>query len=117
MPASRATAIAIGRLPVLSAATMPKNAPMIMHPSSAMFVPPERPVTTPPRAANAMGVASLSVVARTPAPMRTSRLTAAPRRSSEGLGRRAAAVRDGAHDRLRGDDEEDDRLDDLDQMR
>src|SRR2546428_11310629 len=116
-PASSATTSATGRLPVLSAATIPKNAPTSMQPSSAMFVTPDRSVLTPPNAASAIGGASRSVAARTPAPMRTSTLTASSSRSRERLGRRAAARRDRPHDRLGGYDEEDDGLDDLHEMR
>src|SRR5258706_4316600 len=116
IPARSATASATGRLPVLSAATIPKNAPTSMQPSSAMFVTPERSVMTPPRAASAMGVARRSVAASTPAPMRTSRLTASSR-SREGLGRCAAPRRDRSDDGLRGDDEQHDRFDDLYEVR
>src|SRR2546428_7249899 len=118
-PASSATTSATGRLPVLSAATMPKNAPTSMQPSSAMFVTPERSVITPPSAASAIGVASRSVAARTPAPMSTSRLTALPLppRSCQCLRRGAAPRGDRPHDRLGSDHEQDDRLDDLDEVR
>src|SRR6185503_14070600 len=115
-PARRPARTAPGRLPALPAATMLKNAPTSMQPSRAMFVTPDRSVMTPPSAASAIGVARRSIAARTPTPMRTSRFMSSCS-CRQRLRRRAAALRDRAHDRLGRDDEEDRRLDDLDQVR
>src|SRR5438105_2112857 len=129
-PARSAATSAMSRLPLLSATKMPKNAPTSMQPSSAMFVTPERSVMTPPSAANAMGVARRSVAASTPAPRSSSTLTAPPSggartdadefdesASLQHFRGRPAAARERANDRLRGDHEQHDGFDDLDQVR
>jgi hypothetical protein len=57
--------------PLFSAPTMPKNAPVSIIPSSAMFTTPLRSENMPPIAANVSGVAKRSIASRMP-PVNTS---------------------------------------------
>ncbi len=54
-------------VPVLSAAQMPKNAPISIIPSSPMLTTPARSEIRPPSAPNVSGVAYWSVPANSPA--------------------------------------------------